>query len=72
MVVQLPSPPTPQPPPDLRPSATAAAEKQALVPLLNALRLCCVLFYRLNWVDVPEHFEENLETWMTQFKRYLS
>ncbi len=35
--------------------------------LLEAANLCTKLFYDLNYVDLPEFFEDNMKEWMTGF-----
>ncbi|GJS17473.1 exportin-2 [Tanacetum coccineum] len=40
-------------------------------PLVEAQRLCCRIFYSLNFLDLPEFFEDTADEWMDQFKNYL-
>ncbi|KAL7612913.1 hypothetical protein Lser_V15G08803 [Lactuca serriola] len=40
--------------------------------LLEARRLCCMIFYSLNVLDVPEKFSDKADEWMNEFKNYLS
>lgn len=51
----------------------SSGNDQARLKLLfEALRLICRIFYSLNWQDLPEFFEENMETWMPNFRKLLS
>ncbi|CAM8884566.1 unnamed protein product [Rhodiola kirilowii] len=50
----------------------AAAPSVELKPLLESQRLCCRLFYSLNFQDLPEFFEDHMMEWMTEFKKYLT
>ncbi|XP_050237080.1 exportin-2 [Mercurialis annua] len=43
-----------------------------LKPLFESQRLCCRIFYSLNFQELPEFFEDNMEKWMTEFKKYLT
>ena len=40
--------------------------------LVEAQRLCCRIFYSLNFLDLPEFFEDNADKWMNEFKNYLT
>ena len=40
--------------------------------VMETLRLMTRIFYSLNWQDIPEYFEDNSSTWMTEFSKYLS
>ncbi|KAJ0590304.1 putative importin-beta domain, exportin-2, armadillo-like helical, exportin-2, central [Helianthus annuus] len=40
--------------------------------LIEAQRLCCRIFYSLNFLDLPEFFEDNADKWMNHFKNYLT
>nr|GEV75011.1 exportin-2 [Tanacetum cinerariifolium] len=46
----------------------AIAAKQ----LVKAQRLCCRIFYSLNFLDLPEVFEDYADEWMDHFKNYLT
>ena len=50
----------------------SGAGRDALAPLLAALRTMCACFYLLNLVDLPEFFEDHLREWMTFFHKYLA
>lgn len=49
-----------------------ATHRATLLPLLGCLRLACVVFHELNWIDLPEFFEDKIAAWMAHFHRYLS
>lgn len=42
----------------------APANPGALAEILRALRSVCRIFYSLNWLLLPEFFEENVDPWM--------
>jgi exportin-2 (importin alpha re-exporter) len=50
-------------------SGAAAAN---LRPLIESQRLCCRIFYSLNYQDLPEFFENNMDQWMSEFKDILT
>jgi len=52
--------------------AALPTHRATLLPLLTCLRLACVVFHELNWIDLPEFFEDNLAVWMGHFHRYLA
>ncbi|KAM7511883.1 hypothetical protein LguiB_010758 [Lonicera macranthoides] len=41
-------------------------------PLIESQRLCCRIFYSLNFQDLPEFFENNMDKWMSEFKDILT
>ncbi|KAJ6338329.1 hypothetical protein OIU76_007909 [Salix suchowensis] len=43
-----------------------------LKPLFESQRLCCRIFYSLNFQELPEFFEDHMKEWMTEFKKYLA
>ena len=47
------------------------AQRSALGPLLTCLRLCTSTFHALNWIDLPEYFENHIAEWMGFLHRYL-
>uniref|UniRef100_G3N7I0 Exportin-2 n=1 Tax=Gasterosteus aculeatus aculeatus TaxID=481459 RepID=G3N7I0_GASAC len=51
---------------------THAADVNALKVLFSSLTLISKLFYSLNFQDLPEFFEDNMETWMTNFHGLLT
>jgi len=46
--------------------------KARLVTLTESARLVCRVFFSLNWQDIPEFFEDNLNKWMPQFMALLN
>ncbi|TYZ61665.1 hypothetical protein PybrP1_010664 [[Pythium] brassicae (nom. inval.)] len=48
----------------------APPAQQAL--MLTALRLMSRIFYSLNWLDLPEFFEDHMPEWMAQFLAYFA
>uniref|UniRef100_A0A3B4FJQ7 Exportin-2 n=1 Tax=Pundamilia nyererei TaxID=303518 RepID=A0A3B4FJQ7_9CICH len=51
---------------------THATDVNALKVLFSSLTLIAKLFYSLNFQDLPEFFEDNMETWMTNFHGLLT
>uniref|UniRef100_A0A671NVY1 Exportin-2 n=1 Tax=Sinocyclocheilus anshuiensis TaxID=1608454 RepID=A0A671NVY1_9TELE len=51
---------------------THATDVNALKVLFSSLTLISKLFYSLNFQDLPEFFEDNMETWMTNFHNLLT
>nr|XP_061813737.1 exportin-2-like isoform X2 [Nerophis lumbriciformis] len=51
---------------------THATDVNALKVLFSSLTLISKLFYSLNFQDLPEFFEDNMETWMTNFHALLT
>uniref|UniRef100_A0A3B3Z2F0 Exportin-2 n=1 Tax=Poecilia mexicana TaxID=48701 RepID=A0A3B3Z2F0_9TELE len=51
---------------------THANDANALKVLFSSLTLISKLFYSLNFQDLPEFFEDNMETWMTNFHGLLT
>ncbi|WCJ36132.1 Exportin-2 [Euphorbia peplus] len=57
-----------------------AAKLDSLVisggPTLNyifeSLRLCCRIFYSLNFQELPEFFEDHMDEWMAGFQKFLT
>ncbi|KAL5859516.1 hypothetical protein ACOSQ4_000812 [Xanthoceras sorbifolium] len=43
-----------------------------LKPLFESQRLCCRIFYSLNFQELPEFFEDHTKEWMGEFKKYLT
>eukprot|EP00624_Nannochloropsis_granulata_P000776 evm.model.NODE_13239_length_6809_cov_22.316198.1 len=39
--------------------------------VMETMRLCCRVFFSLNWQDLPEFFEDNMERWMAVFATLL-
>eukprot|EP00850_Spirogloea_muscicola_P008170 SM000043S15798 [mRNA] locus=s43:232850:238627:+ [translate_table: standard] len=51
--------------------SSTQSDLPALKPLLESARLICRIFYSLNFVDLPEVFQDHLQEWMTQFQGLL-
>nr|XP_040231839.2 exportin-2 [Anopheles coluzzii] len=49
-----------------------AGNKEALSVIYNSLVLVCKVFFSLNSQDLPEFFEDNMETWMKAFHGLLT
>lgn len=43
-----------------------------LRPLFECQRLCCRVFYSLNFQELPEFFENHMKEWMGEFRTYLT
>ncbi|WCJ32537.1 Exportin-2 [Euphorbia peplus] len=43
-----------------------------LESIFETLRLCCRIFYSLNYQDFPEFFEDNMDEWMVGFQKFLT
>ncbi|XVE77293.1 hypothetical protein DITRI_Ditri13aG0050800 [Diplodiscus trichospermus] len=43
-----------------------------LRPLFESQRLCCRIFYSLNFQELPEFFEDHMREWMGEFRKYLT
>ncbi|CAM9100747.1 unnamed protein product, partial [Ectocarpus fasciculatus] len=50
----------------------AEHDQPQMLVLLETLRLCCRVYFSLNFQDIPEYFEDNIKPWMTEFLKYLS
>ncbi|AEC10713.1 cellular apoptosis susceptibility protein, putative / importin-alpha re-exporter [Arabidopsis thaliana] len=53
-------------------AASSGGSPPILKPLFESQRLCCTIFYSLNFQDLPEFFEDHMKEWMGEFKKYLS
>ncbi|XP_042504800.1 exportin-2-like [Macadamia integrifolia] len=53
-------------------SASSGGTAMSLRPLLESQRLCCRIFYSLNFQELPEFFEDHMNEWMTEFRKYLT
>lgn len=51
---------------------THGNDANALKVIYGSLVLMAKVFYSLNFQDLPEFFEDNMETWMTNFHALLS
>ncbi|XP_043276599.1 exportin-2 [Venturia canescens] len=49
-----------------------ANNHEALKVIYNSLVILCKVFYSLNFQDLPEFFEDNMEVWMTNFHTLLT
>ncbi|CAN1157150.1 CAS [Linum perenne] len=52
--------------------SSAGVSLETLKPLFESQRLCCRIFYSLNFQELPEYFEDHMSEWMTEFKKYLT
>lgn len=53
-------------------TVTHAENVAALKVIYSSLLLICKIFYSLNYQDLPEFFEDNMETWMKHFHTLLT
>ncbi|KAL2490250.1 Exportin-2 [Abeliophyllum distichum] len=53
-------------------STSGATHASSLKPYIESQRLCCRIFYSLNFMELPEFFEDHMEEWMIEFKKYLT
>ncbi|XP_044745803.1 exportin-2 [Coccinella septempunctata] len=51
---------------------THANDLNALRIIYSSLGLICKVFFSLNYQDLPEFFEDSMETWMTNFHTLLT
>ncbi|XP_056631908.1 exportin-2 [Diorhabda sublineata] len=51
---------------------THSNDVNALKVIYNSLVLICKVFYSLNFQDLPEFFEDNIQIWMTNFHTMLT
>lgn len=51
---------------------THASDVNALKIIYSSLVLVSKVFYSLNFQDLPEFFEDNMETWMSNFHTLLT
>jgi exportin-2 (importin alpha re-exporter) len=49
-----------------------ANDVNALKVIYHSLVLICKVFYSLNYQDLPEFFEDNMESWMSNFHTLLT
>ncbi|KAG2725563.1 hypothetical protein I3843_01G072700 [Carya illinoinensis] len=52
-------------------AANSGAPASTLKPLFESQKLCCRIFYSLNFQELPEFFEDHMKEWMTEFRKYL-
>ncbi|XP_074027290.1 chromosome segregation 1 [Leptinotarsa decemlineata] len=53
-------------------SQTHANDVNALKVIYSSLVLICKVFYSLNFQDLPEFFEDNIQVWMSNFHTLLT
>ncbi|CAH1099878.1 unnamed protein product [Psylliodes chrysocephalus] len=53
-------------------SQTHTNDVNALKVIYSSLVLICKVFYSLNFQDLPEFFEDNIQIWMTNFHTLLT
>lgn len=53
-------------------AASSGAPAATLKPLFESQKLCCRIFYSLNFQELPEFFEDHMKEWMTEFRKYLT
>ncbi|XP_009336759.2 exportin-2 [Pyrus x bretschneideri] len=53
-------------------AANSGGSAVVLKPLFESQRLCCRIFYSLNFQELPEFFEDHMNEWMTEMKKYLT
>lgn len=51
---------------------THASDVNALKIIYSSLVLVAKVFYSLNFQDLPEFFEDNMSTWMSNFHNLLT
>ncbi|KAL7121590.1 hypothetical protein ACP275_02G191000 [Erythranthe tilingii] len=51
---------------------SGAADARVLKDYIESQRLCCRIFYSFNFMELPEFFEDHMEEWMIEFKKYLT
>lgn len=52
--------------------ASGAANAATLKPFIESQKLCCRIFYSLNYQELPAFFEDHMSEWMVEFKKYLT
>ncbi|GFO03315.1 exportin-2-like [Plakobranchus ocellatus] len=52
-------------------ATTHANDPKALKVIFSSILLICKIFYSLNFQDLPEHFEDNMDVWMEHFLHLL-
>ncbi|PSS04147.1 Exportin-2 like [Actinidia chinensis var. chinensis] len=50
----------------------SGGQNVVLRSLIESQRLCCRIFYSLNFQELPEFFEDHMGEWMGEFQKYLS
>lgn len=52
--------------------AAKADDQGKLLNVMETVRLCCRVFFSLNWQDIPEFFEDNMDRWFPPFATLLA
>ncbi|XP_051129556.1 exportin-2-like [Andrographis paniculata] len=52
--------------------SSAGSNPSVLKGYIESQRLCCRIFYSLNFMELPEFFEDHMDEWMIEFKKYLT
>lgn len=52
--------------------ASGAANAIVLKGYIESQKLCCWIFHSFNYMDLPEFFEDHMDEWMIEFKKYLT
>lgn len=50
----------------------SGGQAAVLRQLIESQRLCCRIFYSLNFQELPEYFEDHMGEWMGEFQKYLT
>uniref|UniRef100_A0A1J3EFA2 Exportin-2 n=1 Tax=Noccaea caerulescens TaxID=107243 RepID=A0A1J3EFA2_NOCCA len=53
-------------------AASSGGSAEMLKPLFESQKLCCRIFFSLNFQDLPEFFEDHMKEWMGEFRKCLS
>ena len=48
-----------------------ASDKEQLEVAFEAQRSMTRVYFSLNWLDIPEYFEDNIAQWMNEFGKFL-
>ncbi|KAK4397260.1 Exportin-2 [Sesamum angolense] len=49
-----------------------AVDVSVLKSYIESQRLCCRIFYPLNFMELPEFFEDHMDEWIIEFNKYLT
>lgn len=52
--------------------ASGGVDAGVLKACVESQRLCCRIFFSLNFMELPEFFEDHMNEWMVEFKKYLT
>ncbi|KAL6960016.1 hypothetical protein U1Q18_051875 [Sarracenia purpurea var. burkii] len=52
--------------------ANSGGQAVIMRPLIESQKLCCRIFYSLNFQELPEFFEDHMGEWMGEFQKYLT